>query len=85
MSSQVFAAELMLQLVAQFRSKAFANFAFTVLDGVSEFRSFVIRLGSTRPPVGLESGSAFKQFSHHLQSPSITALDDVPKEFLGFR
>jgi len=84
MSSQAFAAELKLQLIAQFRSKTFRRFAFTLLDSLSEFRSFVIRLGPTQSPVGVENGSAFIQFLQHLQNPSVTALDDVLKDFVGF-
>ena len=84
MSSQAFAAQLKSQLIAQFRSKALKKFAITILDSLSEFRSFVMRLGPTVSPVGVETGSAFKQFLQHFQSPSITALDDVLKEFAGF-
>ena len=84
MSSQAFAAQLKLQLIAQFRSKAFKDFAFTTLDSLSEFRSFVMRLRPTVSPVGVETGSAFRQFLQHLQSPSITGLDDVLKELVCF-
>ncbi|KAL3151459.1 hypothetical protein ABBQ38_012462 [Trebouxia sp. C0009 RCD-2024] len=84
MSSQAFAAQLKLQLIAQFRSKALKDFALTTLDSLSEFRSFVMSLGPTVSPLGVEPGSAFKLFLQHLQSPSITALDDVLKEFIGF-
>ncbi|DBA72613.1 TPA: hypothetical protein ACH3X2_010361 [Trebouxia sp. C0005] len=81
MSSQAFAAQFKFQLIEQFRSKALKDFAFTTLDSLSEFRSFVMRLGPTVSPI---RGSAFKQFLQHFQSPSITALDDVLKDFVGF-
>jgi len=84
MSSQAFAAELKLQLTAHFRSKAFRHFAFTVLDSSSRFRNFVMRLGATPSPVGVETGSAYKHLVHHFQNPSITALDDVLKDFFDF-
>lgn len=84
MSSQAFATQLKLQLIAQFRSKALKTFAFTTLDSLSGFRSFVTRLGPTGSPVGVETGSAFMQFLQHFQSPRITALDDLLKLFVGF-
>lgn len=84
MNSQAFAAEFKLQLIAQFGSKAFRDFAFTVLDSLSEFRSFVMRLQPTKSQSRGKTSSAFMQFLQHFKSPSVTALDDVLKVFVGF-
>ena len=84
MNSHAFAAEFKLQHIAQFGSQAFRDFAFTVLDSLSEFRSFVMRLQPTKPQIRGKTSSAFIQFLQHFKSPSITALDDVLKVFGGF-
>ena len=70
MSSQAFAAQLKHQLIAQFRSKAWRDFAFTVLDSLSEFRSFVKRLSPTVSPARFGTGSAFKQSCNTCRTPA---------------